>query len=336
MAVRSTDGGWSFGPAVTVTALRMSPVPGMRAPALPSAEVDAAGRIWVAWQDCRFRPACGSGGPNDIVLATSADGLTWSRVTRVPTWPRLDGLTHFVPGLAVDPSAQGSAGRLALAFYALTPRGCVPADCRVVPMFVSSSDAGRTWSPPQTLIPNEGQWNVMSVSLLRLADGRIALLHLVNNEGFDSRPRIRFSSDEAKTWSTPVDIIPEPGYYVVNNDRLVQLRSGRLIVPASRHQHVMAGDPPKGTYLPGTLSFWLSDDRGATWRQSAGGVYVSPVPGSKSGLQEPGLIELADGRTDRRESLFRKDEQQGWVFEDMEGVAPPPGQQSGAPRGPGG
>lgn len=41
------------------------------------------------------------------------------------------------------------------------------------------------------------------------------------------------------------------------------------------------------------------------------------------------LIDLPEGRQDRRESLFRKDEQQGWVFEDMEGIVQP---QTGTPR----
>jgi hypothetical protein len=151
-AVRSNDGGRSFGAEVRVGALRAAPVPGMRAEALPTADVDAAGRIVVAWQDCRFRAACrADGGVNDLVLASSTDGLKWSRVRRVRTWPELEGRTHFVPGLAVDSTTSRDSARLALAFYVLSPRGCSPADCRVAPMFVSSSDSGRAWSEPQAL-----------------------------------------------------------------------------------------------------------------------------------------------------------------------------------------
>jgi hypothetical protein len=144
-AVVSRDGGRRFTSPVRVAALRATRVPGLRAPPLPSAEIDAAGRVFVAWQDCRFRAGCAS---NDIVLASSANGVRWSRVQRVPTWPELDGMTHFVPGLGVDASTQES--RLGLAFYALTPRGC-SADCQVAPMYVSSADGGRTWSSPQPL-----------------------------------------------------------------------------------------------------------------------------------------------------------------------------------------
>lgn len=133
-AVVSRDGGRSFGAATRVAALRATGVPGMRAPALPSAERDGAGRIYVAWQDSRFR----GGRVNDIVFASSTDGSRWSRVRRVPTWPDLDGLTHFVPGLAVG------GGRVAIAFYVLSSDG-------VAPMFVSSADGGRTWGEPRTL-----------------------------------------------------------------------------------------------------------------------------------------------------------------------------------------
>ena len=141
-SVVSRDGGRTFTAPVTIGALRAAAVPGVRAPPLPSAEIDAAGRIFVAWQDCRFRAGCPARGvPNDLVLASSKDGRTWSRVRRVPTWPMLDGQPHFVPGLAVDASTRSA---VALAFYVLSPRG-------VAPMFVSSSNGGRTWSPPQGL-----------------------------------------------------------------------------------------------------------------------------------------------------------------------------------------
>ena len=43
-----------------------------------------------------------------------------------------------------------------------------------------SDDKGRTWSKEDVeVVANEGSMNVMSVSLLRLADGRIALFYLL-------------------------------------------------------------------------------------------------------------------------------------------------------------
>jgi hypothetical protein len=52
-----------------------------------------------------------------------------------------------------------------------------------------SSDGGRTWTETDTpVVGNEGGMNVMSVSLLRLADGRIALFYLRKNSLGDCRP----------------------------------------------------------------------------------------------------------------------------------------------------
>ncbi|MER3426166.1 MAG: hypothetical protein C4299_03150, partial [Thermoleophilia bacterium] len=52
VAVRSTDGGASFSPPVTVSRLALAPIPAVRAFALPSVEVDGSGRVVAAWQSC--------------------------------------------------------------------------------------------------------------------------------------------------------------------------------------------------------------------------------------------------------------------------------------------
>jgi hypothetical protein len=147
-AVRSTDGGRSFGNPAVVAALRTRPVPGVRVPAFHSAEIARDGRIVVAWQDCRFRAGCSS---NDIVYASSANGGVWAAALRVPTGSQLAGLDHVTPGLAVDPSSAGTRTALALSFYALSPRGCTGSACRFEPFFVSSPDGGRSWSAPERL-----------------------------------------------------------------------------------------------------------------------------------------------------------------------------------------
>ncbi|MGH7199678.1 MAG: exo-alpha-sialidase, partial [Planctomycetaceae bacterium] len=52
-----------------------------------------------------------------------------------------------------------------------------------------SSDEGRSWTAEDVVIlPNEAKQNVMSVSLLRLHDGRIALFYLRKNSLSDCRP----------------------------------------------------------------------------------------------------------------------------------------------------
>lgn len=154
-----------------------------------------------------------------------------------------------------------------------------------------SEDAGATWSAEDKIVvPREGGHNVMSVSLLRLQDGSIALLYLHKMAFDDCMPLLRISTDEAATWSEPVPCITEPsGYYVVNNDRMVQLKSGRILIPAARH--VLKGEEKFGR---GKALCVLSDDSGKTWRLS-NSLLEAPAE-IKSGLQEPLVVELKDGR----------------------------------------
>ncbi len=169
---------------------------------------------------------------------------------------------------------------------------------------VHSDDQGLSWSSPRVVFPHGDFLNAGSVSLLRLADGRIAILYAVKRSNLDCRPLIRFSDDETATWSEPRNIIDAPGYFVVNNDRLIQTRSGRLIVPAAFHRALVPVDRGATTVDSRAITLWyLSDDAGRTWRQSE--TWWSIPVRSESGLQEPGVVELADGtlfswaRTDR-------------------------------------
>jgi lysophospholipase L1-like esterase len=156
----------------------------------------------------------------------------------------------------------------------------------------TSGDGGRTWTTNDVMIVSGTEarsGNVMSVTLLRLQDGRIALFYLRKNGGLDCRPIMRISTDEAQTWSEPRVCVSEAdvGYYVLNNDRVVQLKSGRLVMPLARHDDLTG---TKFNHHPRTLCY-LSDDNGVTWRSSK-----TVLPGILSGLQEPGVVELRDGR----------------------------------------
>jgi sialidase-1 len=54
---------------------------------------------------------------------------------------------------------------------------------------VYSSDDGASWTAePEIIVKNDAAENVMSVSLLRLADGRAALIYLKKNGLHDCRP----------------------------------------------------------------------------------------------------------------------------------------------------
>ncbi len=159
-----------------------------------------------------------------------------------------------------------------------------------------SGDGGATWSTEDTLVlPNEAGMNVMSVSLLRLTDGRLALFYLRKESVTDCRPYLRTSSDEARTWSAPVKIIPDAdsAYYVVNNDRVIQLREGRLVVPVALHP--VRHDPPSHSPQGHALCY-VSDDGGLTWQRGQEAAVERRADGVPVTIQEPGVVELADGR----------------------------------------
>ena len=158
-----------------------------------------------------------------------------------------------------------------------------------------SADGGVTWSDKDEAVPTAkaGQ-NVMSVSLLRLGEpevpGEMALFYLVKNSPADCRMYVQTSADDGRTWGTPRLCTEEPGYFVVNNDRVTRLKRGRLVIPAAHH----AGSTPTKFNARATAVCVLSDDGGKSWRRGKGSVDAPPA--SRTGLQEPAVVELNDGR----------------------------------------
>ncbi len=163
-----------------------------------------------------------------------------------------------------------------------------------------SDDGGRTWSKrDQLVLKNEGKCNVMSVSLLRLQNGRIGMWYMRKNSIADCRTYMRTSRDEGKTWSRAKLCIPAPGYFVTNNDRVIQLADGRLVVPAALHRNRLPAAKAKDHVYAafdsrGIAMFYLSDDNGRSWRESED--WWAAPRRCASGLQEPGVVELDDGR----------------------------------------
>ena len=153
-----------------------------------------------------------------------------------------------------------------------------------------SRNNGLTWSEEDELVlENEGQMNVMSVSLVRLSDNSIALFYLVKENAGDCRPYLRYSYDEGVTWTQRVQTIATPSYNVVNNSRVVLLSERRLIIPVARH--VYKGGDVYNYESKATLFCLISDDGGRHWKQG------DEVPNSNDIMyQEPGVVELCDGR----------------------------------------
>jgi len=157
---------------------------------------------------------------------------------------------------------------------------------------IFSRDDGETWGEGRTVLTKqEGDKNLMSVTLRRMADDSIGLFYLRKYANGDCKLNLIRSYDEGLTWSEPVCCIPDPGYYVVNNDRVIRLKSGRLIFPAALHGY----DNYEKFDGSGTVCFFCSDDDGRTFRRMKN-EFTIPFPTPGDGLQEPGLLELNDGR----------------------------------------
>src|SRR6266567_1141790 len=150
-AFTSNNGGSSWNNSVSIASQTDHQVASIRTEPLPSAEIDSAGKVYVAWQDCRFESGCSA---NDIVMSTSTDGTTWSAAQRIPADAAGSGVDHFIPGLAVDTSTSGNTAHLGLAFYYYPNANCTTSTCQLQVGFVSSTDGGTSWSAKTTLTPS--------------------------------------------------------------------------------------------------------------------------------------------------------------------------------------
>ena len=161
----STNGGVKFGNAFVITNITAANDPGnIRSGPLPSAEISGDGKIFVVWEDCRFRPGCTT---NDLVYTTSTNGTTWTAVQRIPADP--GGVTGtqdtFIPGVAVDRTTSGSTIKVGVGYYYYPNSNCTEATCQLDVGYISSSNGGSTWTAqtqlrgPMTIdwLPNTSQ-----------------------------------------------------------------------------------------------------------------------------------------------------------------------------------
>ncbi len=198
-----------------------------------------------------------------------------------------------------------------------------------------SYDEGETWSEPQTAIraAEHDTKNIMSVSLVRMLNGDMGLFYIVKATTVISRIVLARSKDEGKTFcqKTVCTLPDREGYYVLNNDRVERLTNGRLIMPLAFHRggHSAEG----GAYFDGRAfdCFVYSDDDGETWDESRDTVFP-PFAHSRTGLQEPGIIELKSGvlwgyaRTDQmaQYEFFSMDSGNTWTAAQASRFTSPP------------
>lgn len=168
-----------------------------------------------------------------------------------------------------------------------------------------SDDGGKTWPGEDRVLarPEGGAHNLMSVSLLRLQDDRIMLLYLRKTNLPDGQiqctPVVQFSQDEMASLSSPIPVTPSKDFHIVNNDRVIQLQDGTIVVPVAHHRDGLPILPARRSDVEefrsgATIFYILSRDGGATWYESETEYHRALRDGG--GLQEPGVIELNDGR----------------------------------------
>lgn len=164
---------------------------------------------------------------------------------------------------------------------------------------VYSSDEGETWSAPRTVISASmyNTRNVMSVSLMRMANGDIGLFYIVKQTPAVSRIMLSRSCDEGESYYSHMECTYPglPGYYVLNNDRVIRLKTGRILVPLAFHRSGIKPDGKTPVFDGRSFNcFLFSDDDGYTWAEAPDTVYPT-FTNTKTGLQEPGLIEKLNG-----------------------------------------
>jgi hypothetical protein len=148
IAFSSMYGGKSWTKAVNVASyISHAEAGGLRSAGLISSAVDAGGKVYVMWPDCRFRTNCSS---NDIVYSTSTTGTTWSAVKRVPIDPVTSTVDHFITGVAIAPGTKGTTAHIALAYYFYPVSSCGN-NCALSVGFTQSSTAGSTWTAAEPL-----------------------------------------------------------------------------------------------------------------------------------------------------------------------------------------
>ncbi|HEX6123454.1 MAG TPA: sialidase family protein [Ktedonobacterales bacterium] len=195
-AFHSSDGGNTWTSITTIATIRSHTEAGsLRSGPLPTAEIDGAGTVYVAWADCRFRTSCRS---NDIVIShsTNSTGTTWSSVSRVPIDATNSGVDHFIPGLAVNKGTSGGTAQLGLTYYYYPVSAC-GSSCTLDVGFISSTNGGSTWSAATQLA---GPFNVTWVA--NTSQGRMVGDYISTSYGSDNLAHSVFMTASTPTSGT--------------------------------------------------------------------------------------------------------------------------------------
>ncbi len=215
---------------------------------------------------------------------------------------------YRIPAIEVTPNGTLVAFAEARK-YTLRDPGCGKQDIDLV--YKTSSDAGKTWSK-MVILEDPGElWSAANAcTLVDRGRSRVWVFYIRSEPQrsiITSRPKTRdmmtfarYSDDDAKTWSDPIDMtavardMDNPTWMasVAGPGGGIQTRSGVLMVP------VWGASVGRGSNL--TMSI-TSKDHGKTWQRGQ----LVPLP---PGGNENQLVELADGKIlmDIRQNQHKK------------------------------
>ncbi|MBP3300475.1 MAG: exo-alpha-sialidase [Clostridia bacterium] len=191
--------------------------------------------------------------------------------------------------------ARGFKGEILYAYSRYTGESCHDdATCDIA--LIRSFDEGNTWSEPVIIARAKedfGTNNVMSVSSVVQKNGDLAFYFLIKELDYTTsigrvltRDGENFTAERCQ-----FDKSVRPGYFCVNNDRIVRLSDGRLMAPWC---WVCAEAAKIDRRDPCHCGAFLSDDDGKTFYDAGFDFVSTDLANTRYGFQEPGMIELSD------------------------------------------
>ncbi|MGW9269087.1 exo-alpha-sialidase [Microbacterium sp. NPDC055599] len=168
----------------------------------------------------------------------------------------------------------------------------------------TSTDEGRTWSAPITIVDTPGVPDEKEPNVTVLRNGDVLLWYYdFNNPNRSNNRTINLirSTDDGATWSAPV--VPDtlaydsPYGYAAGNGELIELDNGDLLLPftAMRDRRGNAGPPAAHVLrsLDGGATWDVDDERVVMW--SGPDYYLPGTTTPATWYVEPALVDLGGG-----------------------------------------
>lgn len=162
---------------------------------------------------------------------------------------------------------------------------------------LTSYDEGETWVDERIIFHHDADSrNYMCPSLIRMNNGDVGLIFLKKAKKNESSiPCFSRSADEGKTFSTPRKFSDDDSiYWVIENDHLIKLQNGRILLPANMHSTTENGEVKIIGH--GLKCIFATDDDGNSWYELSERQDIPFADKSETGLQETTLFQHKNGK----------------------------------------